>query len=180
MLLSAPLLTLRLSVRSLTVSDVTPRYVSWLNDPEINRYLESRFVRQTNESVRSFVETLNASPTDLLCGLFLREGARHIGNVRLGPIDIHHRRAPIGILMGEKDVWGKGLGAEAVTAFVDYAFDALSLRKVTAACYEANLASAQMFRKAGFHHEARFPKDLLCEGAWQDRIAMARVSAETL
>jgi [ribosomal protein S5]-alanine N-acetyltransferase len=34
---------------------VTQDYVSWLNDPEVNQYLESRFVTHTLESSRNFV-----------------------------------------------------------------------------------------------------------------------------
>jgi hypothetical protein len=37
------ILTERLRFRSLTPSEVTERYVYWLSDSEVNRYLESRF-----------------------------------------------------------------------------------------------------------------------------------------
>ncbi len=35
-------------------SDVTQQYVDWLNDPDVNKYLESRFTYQDNKKVTEF------------------------------------------------------------------------------------------------------------------------------
>ena len=45
-------------LRRLTEDDVTEKYVSWLNDPEINQYLESRFSVHTIEETRSFIRSV--------------------------------------------------------------------------------------------------------------------------
>ena len=39
----------RLIYRTLSVEDVTQNYVDWLNDSEVNRYLETRYNHQTKE-----------------------------------------------------------------------------------------------------------------------------------
>ena len=38
----------RLDYRLLSEDDVTQNYVDWLNDPEVNRYLETRHTHQSD------------------------------------------------------------------------------------------------------------------------------------
>ena len=67
---------------------VSADYVSWLNDPAVNRFLESRWSVATPESTREFVAQQLASPSALFLGIRARAlGARHVGNIKLGPID---------------------------------------------------------------------------------------------
>ncbi len=178
MQIAAPLTTARIVLRPLAAADVSQRYVQWLNDPHVNRYLESRLVVQTRETVEAFVRAMNASAHDLLLGMFTREAQRHIGNIRLGPIDEYHRRAPIGLLLGEKDAWGRGFGTEAVSAVADDAFGRLALEKLIAGCYAANLASLRLFHKAGFHEEARLRRHWRSGDEWTDGVLLVRFRPE--
>ena len=42
-----------------------------------------------------------------------RDG-RHIGNIKIGPVHSYHRRARIGLLIGEKEFWNRGYATEAI------------------------------------------------------------------
>lgn len=165
MILSSPIETRRLLLRTLAPSDVGQHYLAWLTDPEITRYLEIRFtpVRSAGELV-SFVQSTNASADSLLLGIFLREGQRHIGNIKLGPIQSDHRRAELGFLVGEKDCWGQGYASEAIAALSRYGLDRLGLEKITSGCYASNVGSAKALLKAGFVQEATIPSHVVCEG----------------
>lgn len=173
--LTTPLVTKRLVLRELSPEDVSKQYVAWLNDPQINRFLESRFSTQSRESICQFVDSMAASETDILFGIFLAEDERHIGNIRLGPIDPPHRRGAIGLLIGDKLQWGKGYAAEAIDAVAGYALGALDLHKVFAGYYAGNLGSRKAFRKAGFHEEGRLRDHWFCDGAWQDGCFVCRI-----
>ena len=48
--------TKRLLLRDIKVEDITDEYVNWLNDPEVNRFLEIRFQRHTRETVTRFIK----------------------------------------------------------------------------------------------------------------------------
>ncbi len=61
----------RLILRELTASDVTEDYVSWLNDPLINRYLESRFITHDLVSVTSFVDEMIGKDEEFFFWCFL-------------------------------------------------------------------------------------------------------------
>lgn len=141
----------RLLLRDITEDDVTAKYVRWMNDPRVNRYLESRFVTHTAESIRRSVVEL--SQNSVFAAVIDRATGDHIGNIKLGPVDHHHRTADIGIVIGEERCWGKGFATESIIAMTDHAFEVLGLAKVTASVYAINLASIRAFQKAGFELE---------------------------
>lgn len=155
---------------------VTDEYVAWLNDPTVNRYLESRFVHHTLESTRQFVQAIVDGDDSILFGIRYAPDGRHVGNIKLGPVERHHRRAEIGLLVGERTVWGRGIATNAIELATRYAFDALGLRKVTAGCYAGNVGSRRAFEKAGFVVEAIRKRHFLLDGAPEDAVLLARWS----
>ncbi len=155
--------------------DVGTRYVSWLNDPIVNRYLESRFSMHDAASTRAFVDSSLANPLVLLLGIRSRAlGGRHVGNIKLGPIDRHHEVGDIGILIGDPDAWGAGLASSAIRLLCGIAAKQIGLRKVTAGCYASNIGSERAFLKAGFEIEGRRTQHFLLDGHEEDLILMAR------
>ena len=148
----------RIILRPLTLDDVSGRYVSWLNDPEVNKYLETRFQEQTIETIREYVRAMHAAADVLFPAIILKNGGNHIGNIKLGPVIEEHRRGEISFFIGEKDYWGKGFATEAVRLLTDYALDKLGLNKVTAGCYSNNLGSQRVFEKLRYVIEGRFQR----------------------
>lgn len=142
--------TKRLYLRILTDKDVTNRYVGWLNDPEVNQYLETRHEVQTLESCLRFIDDCNFSPSTKLFGIFYKEDNAHIGNAKIGFINPHYQRGQVSIFIGEKSYWGQGLSSEVVNALTHYGFNELGLHRLEAGCYEDNLASLRVFLKNGY------------------------------
>lgn len=140
----------RLYLRKLTRADVSQEYVNWLNDPEINQYLETRFHEQTLEAVEQFVKDKEGSTSEHLFGIFLNDDDKHIGNIKLGPINEYHSFAPISLFIGDKTSWGNGYATEAIRLIVNYGFGQLGLEKLEAGCYESNIGSRRAFEKCGF------------------------------
>lgn len=172
MKLETPIKTARLLLRTLTRDDAGDCYLSWMQDSEVTRYLESRFQHFDLDRLAQFIESLNASPDELFLGLFLADDGRHIGNIRLGPISRIHRHAVIGLLIGERDCWGKGYATEAIAAIAAQAFNEFGLEKVFAGCYASNEGSRRAFLKAGFAEEARLPDHWRCEGERVDHVQL--------
>ncbi len=179
MRLDQPHQTPRLLLRSLAASDATAAYLSWLEDPEINRYLESRFVKHTLASLASFIEHCNAGDTDLLLGICLHDG-RHIGNIKLGPINPQHRYASIGLLIGDRACWGKGYATEAITGISRVGFEHLGLEKLYAGCYAGNQGSARAFLNAGYLEEGRQKSMWESAGHREDNILLGLTRADWL
>lgn len=143
------------------------KYLSWLTNPLITRYLEVEGRDAPSiESIASYVKYLNDSENNILLGIFSNEDGLHIGNIKLGSIDFRHSRGDIGFLIGEKNFWGKGYASEAISLLAKYAHSSLMLHKITAGCYEENIASEKALIRAGFKLEAVLPGHLLYENRW--------------
>jgi [ribosomal protein S5]-alanine N-acetyltransferase len=156
----------------LTPALVSDDYVGWLGDPEVNRYLEVRFREQRRADVEAFVAAMEASERDLLLGISDLTLGRHVGNIKLGPIDRNHKLGEIGIMIGDRAAWGRGIGTAAIRRIADIAGHELGLRKLSAGCYAANLASRKAFERAGFAVEAVRPAHFLLDGAPEDTLLL--------
>jgi RimJ/RimL family protein N-acetyltransferase len=177
MRLATPLVGNVLILRTLAPEDVTTSYLGWLNDPEINRYLEVRFSPpKLIEQLKEFVASTNATDDSLILGIFLRSDQWHIGNIKLGPIDRHHSVADIGLLIGNKGEQGKGYASMAISLLSEYAFRSLHLAKLTAGCYADNQASTRAFLRAGYVIEGRRLSQWQVGDQRQDGILLGKVN----
>jgi ribosomal-protein-alanine N-acetyltransferase len=142
-------LSKRLLLRPLLATDITQDYIDWINDPDINQFLESRFDTHTLDSVTKYVQKFN-NESNFLFGIFYKDSMEHIGNLHLGPINPTHLRSALGIVIGNTKYWKKGIAQEAIEAITDYSFNKLNLCRIEAGCYEINTASKKAFLNAGF------------------------------
>ena len=152
-------------LRPLKPEDVHHIYVSGLNDPEVNRYLDGvRRATQTEQSVVDFVKYNQQSANALLFGIWEAARECHCGSVRLHGIEHHHMTAHIGVCLFDKSAWGKKLGLKAILAVTRWAFDTLGLRWVEAGAYVGNVASQKTFLSAGYEWIYDVPDKYILEG----------------
>lgn len=151
----------KVSLRTLTLADCNARYLGWLNDPEVNKYLESRFQQQSTETLRSYVRSMEQSANDYLFAIEENESHQHIGNIKLGGINWHHRYCDVGYFIGQKGLWGKGLATEAIRLATEFAFKTLGLHHIRAGVYETNIGSIKALRKAGYAFDGIWNGQLL-------------------
>jgi [ribosomal protein S5]-alanine N-acetyltransferase len=148
--------TSRLSLRTLQDGDVSQKYVDWLNDPDVNRYLETRHSVQTLDTCKEFVRRCNSEKSERLMGVFLKETMVHVGNVKLGFINEVHSRGQISLFIGDKSQWGRGIAKEVVHAVTKYGFEDVGLERIEAGCYEGNFSSLRVFLSVGYTVEGFF------------------------
>ncbi|MCK4863567.1 MAG: GNAT family N-acetyltransferase [Dehalococcoidales bacterium] len=75
---------------------------------------------------------------------------RHIGNCTCYDIDEKKNEAQLGIIIGDRDYWDKGYGADAVSAMVDHVFLTTSLKRLYLKTLHWNLRAQKCFQKCGF------------------------------
>lgn len=90
-------------------------------------------------------------------GLVIYERAtmRPIGVTDLRNLDHVRRTAEFGIMIGEKDCWGKGYGTEAVILMLDYGFTVLGLHNVMLDTFSYNERAIRAYTRAGFREIGR-------------------------
>lgn len=146
-----------------------------MNDARVTRYLAAGVRRYTEEDLVRYIGAMNADPANRLIGLFRRDDGRHLGNIRLGPIDAAHRRCFLGIVIGDPAAWGQGFAREAIATATAHAFDSLGLHRVVAGCVAANAGSLKAFLAAGYVLEGRRRDHYWIDGRWDDELLMGRV-----
>ena len=71
-------------------------------------------------------------------------------------------------MIGDKSFWGNGYASEAWALVVDYAFNRLGLRKLTAGVVSGNRASLKALQNLGFVIEGEFKEDVFMMGELRD------------
>lgn len=176
-MLNAPLLTgEQIYLKELQQADVTEEYVQWLNDPNINQFLESRHQIQTIQSCQSFISNLLSQGDSCFWGVYCKQNDKHIGNIKLDPINGLYHRGTIGLLIGNKNYWGKGIATEAIQLVSNFAFQELALHKLDAGCYASNKGSEKAFIKAGFQVEGVIKDHFIYQNQFEHCILLGKVS----
>jgi RimJ/RimL family protein N-acetyltransferase len=70
-------------------------------------------------------------------------------------IDTVRREAEIGITIGDRSYWGKGLGADAVRTLVRHIFRVTGFRRVYLKTLDWNVRAQRAFEAAGFRQCGR-------------------------
>ena len=151
------------------MDDISKKYIEWLNDKEVNQYLETRFQVQDNQSCLEFVKRMQEDANEELFAIYTNNNNEHIGNCKLGAINKFHHTAEISFFIGSKSFWGAGYATEVVSHVVQYGFENLGLEKITAGCYESNKGSKKVLIKAGFEVEG-FRKGQVAFGSQREGV----------
>lgn len=155
-----------------------PDYVRWLNDPEVNRYLEMGRFPLNLLREQEYVRKLYTDQKNLSLAIVLKDGDWHIGSVGLHGLHQVHRSASFGIVIGEKDCWGKGYGTEATRLIVRHGFQTLNLNRVYLRVIAFNIRGIRSYEKVGFVREGILRQDHYSEGEYHDVIVMGILREE--
>jgi diamine N-acetyltransferase len=155
----------RVFLRASERSDI-PAFVRWFNDDRVTRYLamvsplshaaeERWFDRMQEEQGKSAFHFV-------IC---VREDSRPIGTIGLFDVDRHHGSAGIGVSLGEPDLWGRGLGTEAMDILVAFGFGELRLERMWLHVYDYNRRGRRAYEKSGFSLEGTLRRAIYTRGA---------------
>jgi len=138
----------RLTYRRVSQEHVSEAYVSWINDIEVNMYLETRG-NYTLSLLKEYIQN-QYSKEVYFWAIHLKDSDNHIGNIKIDPINTQNNSGEYGILIGDKSSWGKGYGKEASNTIINYCFEELKLSKITLGVIEDNTNAVNLYKKIGF------------------------------
>jgi RimJ/RimL family protein N-acetyltransferase len=143
------LIGIKVKLRPKHIQDAANDY-SWRQDAELCRldaapqircsfkeflgnYAED--LRQLNQSYRFAIETMDG---------------KHIGNCSYFNLDESKREAEMGIMIGNRNYWNQGYGADAITTTLDYFFTRTDMKRVHLKTLIWNNRAQKCFQKCGF------------------------------
>jgi RimJ/RimL family protein N-acetyltransferase len=91
-----------------------------------------------------------------------------IGVLQLAGIDHFEQHAVISIVIGPKDLWGRGIGSTALRLLLDYAFTVQGLERITSEVYGFNTRSQRLMERVGFQKEGILRQHERANGKRQD------------
>ncbi len=168
-------------LRAVEPRDLEKMY-AWENDPGIwkvsgtvtpySRYTLEEYIKTcekdiyTNKQLRLVITLLDHTGLD-------------VGLIDLFEFDPRHRKAGVGILIGDASQRRKHYAREALGLLVDYAFNMLNLHQLYCHIPESNSASVHLFAAAGFR-EAGILKDwIFSKNAWENVLLLQRLNEES-
>ena len=148
-------------------SDDAAQIITWFEDVEVTRFL----ARQTPPSLEEEKEWLEKMARDpnFLIWIVEYEG-RAVGVTGIHEINWKDGYGITGTIVGDKTVWGRGLGRELMQIRARYAFTQTPLRKLKSAYIDGNEASARSQAAAGYRVVGRYRADRFMDGKWRDQV----------
>lgn len=143
-----------LILRPMTEADVTPKYLSWLNDPEIRKYLGIRHKQGLfrREEVEEFLKTADRN-SRFHWGIYLN--GDHVGNVSCSAWSLENHWIDISYLVGDRSVQGRGIATLAVGAAMQYLFEKKEFHRIQADAVVENKASIRVMEKLKMRKDAQ-------------------------
>ena len=156
-------------LRPIEREDLT-NYLQWVNDTEVMAYF-GPYLPYNMVKEEAWFEQMSTA-RDVINFAIEYEG-RHVGGC--GFIGINHRNqsAEVGLFVGDKRMWDKGLGQDTLRTMLDYGFDHLNFHRIYLRVFAENARAVHAYEKIGFVHEGRFREDQWRHGRWQDMLFMS-------
>ncbi len=150
----------------------------WANDFAVSGPRGMQLRPYTAETVRAWHERTRAGQDRAWFVIYEQKGGRPIGETGFTQLDLFHRTAEFGILIGETDYWGKGYGSEATRRMLAYGFAQLRLHSVWLRVSSANGRGLGAYRRAGFREAGRLREAQWIDGQLCDILLMDCLASE--
>lgn len=142
----------------------------WGNDPEIQYLLGGWHFPTSKNDIQKWYSNQSVSSLHQRFSIYT-EDLGLIGTANLVDIDWKNKNAFHGMLLGDKEVRGKGYAVDTVMAVMKYAFEELGLNRLDGSMIEYNEASLKMyFGKCGWKEEGRQRNWYFRKNKFWDRI----------
>ncbi len=165
-------------LRPLDERDLDAMY-RWHSDTELIRYMQAyQDPPITHSQIEKRIQKSLAGSHDRVDMIIESKDGQRAGVVYLQDIDYRNRKAEIGVIVGEHDQQGKGMGTEAVEMILQVGFERLSLHRIYGSIDPANVPSIRVFENLGFTRDGALREDWWANGQPWDAIIYSMLSHE--
>jgi RimJ/RimL family protein N-acetyltransferase len=153
----------------------------WVNDPEIvdnlsDIFLHAHSLNETENFLDAILE--GKSENQIHFVIADKQPGNYIGQIDIIRIDWKNRVAELGIVIGKKDLLGKGFGTDAIKLLQYFVFEKLNLNRLQLSLHDYNKRAYKCYLKCGFIEEGRSRQSFFINGHYTDRIFMGILQEE--
>jgi len=141
-------------------------YTKWINDLEISTPLGNASNIYSLEKEREALERLSKEKYNF--AIVELESDKLLGNISLFDIDLIHRKAEVGLFIGDKDRWGKGFGTEALNLILEFGFKIIGLNNIMLKVFSFNERAIKVYKNIGFEEIGKRKESFRVNNKWYD------------
>lgn len=159
----------KVTLKAIEVSDLA-LLQQWSNDPEINYLLGGWHFPSNKQDQEKWFSSLSLNSTNQRFAIHTEELGL-IGMANLVSINWKDRNAFHGMLLGDKDLRGKGFGTDTIMAINRYAFEELGLERLDTTMIAYNEDSIAVYtKKCGWKIEGEKKNAYFRKNKWWNQI----------
>lgn len=164
----------KVCLRAYTENDI-PTATKFVNDRELKKLLvttipfpmtiweEESWIKSQQSNNQG---TYNFAIEDI-------ESNKYIGGCGIQNVNWLARVATVGIMIGDKDYWGKGYGTDAMKVLINFIFDDMNINKIRLGTFSFNERAIKSYQKCGFEVEGVLKDEIFKDGKYYDEIIMS-------
>ena len=171
-----PLSGSKIELRPFTRNHVTTEYLDWLRDPEVLRFSNQRFKKHDQKFSLAYLQSFEKTK-NLFLAIHLLATGGFVGTVT-AYFSAQHQTADIGLMVGDKSVWGRGIGSDAWLTLMQLLMNSFKIRKITGGTARSNSGMVRIMLKAGMLPDGVRVGQELVDGIPEDILYFARFRHE--
>ncbi len=149
--------------------DDLPTLARWHADAGFLRLLDARAAKpQTQDEVSKWVEEAQKNPNGYLFAVRPLADDNLLGFIEVDDILWNQGIGWLGIGIGDRDNWGKGIGTEVMRLALRFAFHELNLHRVQLTVFAYNDRAIAVYERLGFQREGVYREFLHRDGMRYD------------
>lgn len=152
-----------------------PRFVEWLNDPEVRQGLTLYLPLSMDEEEQWFTQMIERPAVEHVWVIETMQDGEWIpvGTCGFHEMDWRARHSEVGIVIGEKTFWNQGIGTRTMQLLLRYGFNTLNLNRIALRVFANNPRAVRCYEKVGFVHEGRQRQAFYQDGSYYDVLLMS-------
>jgi RimJ/RimL family protein N-acetyltransferase len=152
--------------------NISEEYISWLNDKEVTQFSNQRFKNHTFITSVNYYNSFNGTD-NIFLSIKKIDNKKMIGTMTMY-FSTNHGVVDLGIMIGNKNMSGRGLGSDAWCGLVQTLSDRKIVRKITAGALRSNVPMIKLMNKSGMHLEATKRYHEIYQGRPEDILYFAK------
>jgi len=155
-------------IRDITEKDIISMF-AWWTDKELNKYDPRPLPKNSTELLSECIsfckkfdtEMLNDNIEQIRYKYFIITDLNDspIGSVNFFSIDKEKKQGEMGIEIGDKRYWRKGIAYKAVSVAINYIFNNMDIKRIYIETGEKNVPALKLFSKLGFVKSGEYLED---------------------